>query len=61
MGMEQAIEKANMAMLGLHWDFSTMGALLAEDIHALDIRYRTLQTSVGVPRPVSGIAASSLG
>ena len=58
--MEQGLDKANIAILGLHRDFSAMGGVMADTIHALDCRQQSLQTTVGKPRPVPGVIAGSL-
>jgi hypothetical protein len=34
--MEQGLKKANVTILGLHQDFSAMGGVMSDDIHALD-------------------------
>jgi hypothetical protein len=34
--MEQGLDKANLAVLGLHWDFNTIRLVMADDIHTLD-------------------------
>ena len=57
--MEQGLDKANVAILGLHRDFSAMGAVMAGDVHALDCRVEKLQTTLGKPRSVPGMMGGS--
>jgi hypothetical protein len=42
--MAQAVDKANLAILGLHRNFGAVGGVMADDLHALDIRVQSLQT-----------------
>ena len=58
--MEQGFEKANGAILGLHRDFSSMGAVLADDVHALDCRLERVQTTVGPPKSVTGAVGGNV-
>ena len=58
--MEQGLDKANSAVLGLHRDFGAMGAVMADDIHALDCRLQSLRATVGNPRAITGVVASNL-
>jgi hypothetical protein len=53
--MEQGLDKSNTAILGLHRDFSAMGGVMADDVHALDCRVERLQTTVGLPKAVPGV------
>jgi hypothetical protein len=55
--MEQGLDKANLEVLGLHRDFGAMGAVMAEDIHALDCRLQSLRTTVGNPKAIPGVVA----
>jgi hypothetical protein len=58
--MEQGLDKANIAILGLHRDFGAMGGVMADDIHALDCRQQSLQTTVGKPRAIPGVMAGNV-
>ena len=58
--MEQGLDKANLAVLGLHRDFGAMGAVMADDIHALDCRLQSLRTTVGNPKSIPGVVAANL-
>jgi hypothetical protein len=42
--MEQGLNNANIAILGLHQDFSYMGGVMVDDIHPLDCHLKPLQT-----------------
>jgi hypothetical protein len=52
--MEQGLDKSNTAILGLHRDFSAMGSVMADDVHALDCRVERLQSTVGLLKAVPG-------
>jgi hypothetical protein len=58
--MEQGLDKANVAILGLHRDFSAMGAVVSNDVYSLDCRVERLQTTVGLPQSVPGILTGSV-
>jgi hypothetical protein len=58
--MEQGLDKANVAILGLHRDFGAMVGVMSDDVHALDCRVERLQTSVGLPKPVPGVMAGNV-
>jgi hypothetical protein len=58
--MEQGLDKANITILGLHRDFSAMGGVMSDDIHALDCRQQSLNTTVGKPRSIPGIMAGNI-
>jgi hypothetical protein len=58
--MERGLNKANIAILGLHRDFSAVGGVMADSIHALDCQQQSLQTRMGRPRPVPGVMAGSV-
>jgi hypothetical protein len=53
--MAQAIDKENLAILGLHRDFGAVGGVMADDLHALDIPVQSLQTTVGTPRLIPNV------
>jgi hypothetical protein len=58
--LQQGLDKANIAILGLHRDFSAMGGVMADDIHALDCRVQSLVTLVGKPQPIPGVMAGNI-
>ena len=58
--MEQGLDKANIAILGLHRDFSAMGGVMGDDIHALDCRLHSLRTTIKKPRTIPGVIASNV-
>jgi hypothetical protein len=58
--MAQAIDKANSAILGLHRNFGAVGGVMADDLHALDVRVQSLQTTVGTPRPIPNVVAGNV-
>jgi hypothetical protein len=57
--MEQGLDKANLAVIGLHRAFSRMGAVMADNIHALDCQLQSLHTMVGNPKAIPGMVAAA--
>ena len=58
--LQQGLDKANIAILGLHRDFSAMGGVMTDDIHVLDCRLQSLDTLVGKPQPITGAMAGNI-
>jgi hypothetical protein len=56
--MEQGLDKANVAILGLHHNFSAMCGIMAHDIHAFDCCVERLQTTIGLPKSMSGVRSN---
>jgi hypothetical protein len=58
--MQQGLDKANIAILGLHRDFSAMGGVMSDDIHTLDCRLESVITMVGKPQAIPGVMAGNI-